>query len=202
MNAEFFEAIEDIESEKGISREYLYEKIKQAMLAAFRRDNPECEDNVEIILDEEKKRIEMVVNKTVVDEVSDPTHEIILEAAKKISRRAKVGDILPVPVETKKFGRIAAQAAKQVIIQAIREAERGMIMRSLPQRSMRYSPALSHILSRETAAFPFASPLTVSIPRRYLPLTSALRPRFSLKVIVSRFTSLRSEIPHGVHRFL
>ena len=127
MNAEFFEAIEDIEKEKGIPREYMYDKIKQAMLAAFRRDNPECEDNVEIILEEDKKRIEMNVNKTVVDEVEDPSHEINLEAAKKISRRAKLGDVLPIPVETKKFGRIAAQAAKQVIIQGIREAERGII---------------------------------------------------------------------------
>ena len=72
MNAEFFEAIEDIEKEKGIPRGYMYEKIKQAMLAAFRKDNPECEDNVEIILDEEKKRLEMNVNKTVVEEVEDP----------------------------------------------------------------------------------------------------------------------------------
>ena len=127
MNAEFFEAIEDIEKEKGIPREYMYDKIKQAMLAAFRRDNPECEDNVDIILEEDKKRIEMNVNKTVVDEVEDPSHEINLEAAKKISRRAKLGDVLPIPVETKKFGRIAAQAAKQVIIQGIREAERGII---------------------------------------------------------------------------
>ena len=69
MNAEFFEAIEDIEREKGIPRSYMYDKIKQAMLAAFRRDNPECEDNVEIVLDEEKKRIEMNVYKTVVAEV-------------------------------------------------------------------------------------------------------------------------------------
>ena len=127
MNAEFFEAIADIEREKGIPRGYMYDKIKLAMLAAFRRDNPECEDNVEIELDEEKKRIEMNVYKTVVAEVEDPSHEIILEAAKKVSRRAKLGDILPVPVETKKFGRIAAQAAKQVIIQGIREAERGII---------------------------------------------------------------------------
>ena len=127
MNAEFFEAIEDIEKEKGIPRSYMYDKIKVAMLAAFRRDNPECEDNVEIILDEDNKRIEMNVSKTVVSEVEDPSHEIVLEAAKKISRRAKVGDLLPVPVETKKFGRIAAQAAKQVIIQGIREAERGII---------------------------------------------------------------------------
>ncbi len=127
MNAEFFEAVEDIEKEKGIPRSYMYDKIKQAMLAAFRRDNPECEDNVEVIVEEDKKRIEMNVNKTVVDEVEDPSHEINIEAAKKISRRAKLGDTLPIPVETKKFGRIAAQAAKQVIIQGIREAERGII---------------------------------------------------------------------------
>ena len=127
MNAEFFEAVADIEAEKGIPKAYMYDKIKQAMLAAFRRDNPECEDNVEIILDEDKKRIDMNVNKLIVDEVQDPSHEIILEAAKKISRRAKVGDMIGVPVETKKFGRIAAQAAKQVIIQGIREAERGII---------------------------------------------------------------------------
>ena len=127
MNAEFFEAIEDIEKEKGIPRAYMYTKIEQAMLAAFRRDNPAAADNVEVILDEEKKRIEMNVNKTIVDEVEDPALEINIEAAKKISRRAKVGDVIGVPVETKKFGRIAAQSAKQVIIQAIREAERGMV---------------------------------------------------------------------------
>lgn len=82
MNAEFFEAIEDIEKEKGIPRAYMYEKINQAMLTAFRRDNPECGDNVEIILDEEKKRIEMNLKKTVVEEVEDPNLEIQLEAAK------------------------------------------------------------------------------------------------------------------------
>ena len=127
MNAEFFEAIEQIEKEKGIPRTYMYEKIHQAMLTAFRRDNPECADNVEVILDEDKKRIEMVVNKIVVETVADPNLEIALDAAKKISRRAKVGEIVAVPVETKKFGRIAAQSAKQVIIQGIREAERGII---------------------------------------------------------------------------
>ena len=127
MNAEFFAAIEDIEKEKGIPRDYMYDKIRQAMLAAFRRDNPENEDNVEVILDEDKKRIEMQVNKLVVEEVTDPYHEIDLDSAKKISRRAKLGETVAIPVETKKFGRIAAQAAKQVIIQGIREAERGLI---------------------------------------------------------------------------
>ena len=127
MNAEFFQAIEDIEKEQGIPRGYMYDKINQAMLAAFRRDNPECEDNVEIELDEEKKRIEMTVRKTVVENVEDPSHEILLDAAKKLNRRAKLGDEVHIPVDTKKFGRIAAQAAKQIITQGIREAARGII---------------------------------------------------------------------------
>ena len=127
MNAEFFSAIEDLEKEKGIPREYMYDKIKQAMLAAFRRDNPECADNVEILLDESRKRIEMYVNKVAVEQVENSALEIVIDAAKKITKRAKIGDTIKVPVETKKFGRIAAQAAKQVIIQGIREAERGII---------------------------------------------------------------------------
>ena len=152
MNAEFFEAIEDIEKEKGIPRTYMYSKIEQAMLTAFRRDNPECEDNVEVLLDEGKKQIEMVVNKTVVEAVEDPSHEIILEAAKKISRRAKVGDMIAVPVETKKFGRIAAQAAKQVIIQGIREAERGIIYEEFTSKEHEIlTGVVSHIEPRNGA---------------------------------------------------
>ncbi len=127
MNTEFFDAISDIEAEKGIPRQFMYDKIRQAMLAAFRRDNPECGDNVEVIMDEEKKRIEMVVKKTVAETVTDPNAEILPDQAHKISKKAKIGDIVSIPVETKKFGRIAAQAAKNVIIQGIREAERGLV---------------------------------------------------------------------------
>ena len=105
----------------------MYDKIRQAMIAAFRRDNPECEDNVEIILDEKEKQIAMNVIKTVVETVEDESHEIQLDAAKKIIKKSKLGDSIAIPVETRKFGRIAAQAAKQVIIQGIREAERGLV---------------------------------------------------------------------------
>lgn len=127
MNAEFFSAIEAIEREKGISREYMYEKITQAMLAAFRKDNPDAAENVVIDLDADKKSIDMYVQMTVVGEVENPATEILPESAKKHSKRAALGDVIKVPVETQKFGRIAAQAAKQVIIQGIREAERGLI---------------------------------------------------------------------------
>ena len=67
MNAEFFEAVADIEKEKGIPREYMFDKITQAMLAAFRKDNPDYEGDVEVLLDESARKIQLVEHKTVVD---------------------------------------------------------------------------------------------------------------------------------------
>ncbi|MDO4749929.1 MAG: transcription termination factor NusA [Eubacteriales bacterium] len=113
MNAEFFAAIEDIEREKNIPKAYMLDKINQALLAAFRRDNPDCADNV-------------VVQKTVVETVESPAVELTVEEARRYAKHPALGDVIGIPVETKKFGRIAAQAAKQVIIQGIREAERGI----------------------------------------------------------------------------
>ena len=127
VNKEFFQAIADIEKEKGIPREYMYGKIRQALVAAYKIDTPDCGDNIDVILDENAHSIELVVIKTVVERALDPYVEINLAAAKKIVKKAKIGDVINVPVETKDFGRIAAQSAKQVIIQGIREAERGMI---------------------------------------------------------------------------
>ena len=124
---DFFAAMDMLVEEKGISADYMYEKIRQAMLAAFKKNNPECEDNVDLILDPEAKVIDMFVNKTVVENVEDPSHEIQTEAAKKIDKKAAEGDTVRIPVDTKEFGRIAAQAGKQVIIQGIREAERGIV---------------------------------------------------------------------------
>ena len=127
MNAEFFSAIEDIEREKGIPREYMYDKINQAMLAAFRRDNPDAADNVVVEIDEDKQKIEMYVITDVVEEVENPATQMTEAQARKYSKKAKAGMQIRVPVDTKEFGRIAAQSAKQVIIQGIREAERGLI---------------------------------------------------------------------------
>ena len=150
--AVFFKAVDVIEQEKGIPRDYMFDKIKQALMTAYRRDNPDCGDNVEIVLDDEKKRIEMTVTKIVVDEVEDPNTEINLEAAKKISRRAKIGNTIGVPVETQKFGRIAAQSAKQVIIQGIREAERGIIYEKFTSKEHEIlTGVVSHVEPRNGA---------------------------------------------------
>jgi len=127
MNADFFAAIEDIEREKGIPKSYMMDKITQALLAAYKKDNPACADNIVINMDDEKKRIEMYLRMEVVEEVENPATQMLLETAQSHSKRAKLGGFVEIPIETKKFGRIAAQAAKQVIIQGIREAERGII---------------------------------------------------------------------------
>ncbi|MCL2842465.1 MAG: transcription termination factor NusA [Oscillospiraceae bacterium] len=127
MNAEFFAALDDIEREKGISKAYMLEKISLALTAALKKDHPTAAENVFVRVDEDAKKIDLFVRKTVVDEVEDTDTQILLDEAKKYNKKVELEDEVNIPVETKKFGRIAAQAAKQVIIQGIREAERGMI---------------------------------------------------------------------------
>lgn len=126
-NSEFFTSLELLEKEKNIPKDYMIEKINQALLAALRKDNPGAEENVEVVVDEAKGKIEMFIRKTVVEEIENPAIELLPDEAKRFSKRAQVGDTVNVPVDTKKFGRIAAQAAKQVIIQGIREAERSHV---------------------------------------------------------------------------
>ena len=127
MNAEFFAALALIEKEKGIPKEKMLERINQALLAAIRKDNPGAEENVFVDVDEAKNKIDMYIRKTVVETVENPAIELLPEEAKRYSKRAQVGDVVNVPVDTKKFGRIAAQSAKGVIIQGIRVAERSMV---------------------------------------------------------------------------
>lgn len=145
MNADFFAAIEELEKEKGIPSGYIFEKIEQALLAAFRKDNPRFGENVVVNIDPVKKRVEMNVMKLVVEEVENENEEITLENANKIRKRIKLGDELAIPVEVKKFGRIAAQTAKQVIIQGIREAERGIIYEEFNSKE---GEVLSAVVSR------------------------------------------------------
>jgi len=127
MNAEFFAAIADIEKEKGIPQSYMIEKIEQALLAALKKDYPAAAECARVVLNPVEKTVEMFIQKLVVEEIEDPETQYSLEQARNLSDDPQIGDIINEPVETQKFGRIAAQAAKQVIIQGIREAERNII---------------------------------------------------------------------------
>ncbi len=124
---EFFAAIAQIEKEKGIKPGYMMEKISQALLTAYRRDHEGVGDNLSIETDEEKGTVRMFLKKDVVETVDNPGTEISLEAAQLALPRAQLGDVIRMEIKPKNFGRIAAQTARQVIIQGIREAEQGMI---------------------------------------------------------------------------
>jgi N utilization substance protein A len=134
MNPEIFEAIAQIEKEKGIPGDYMKEKIVQALTTAYRRDNAGVSENIFVEMDEERKEIRMYLQKVVVNEVENPTFELTVEKAREYTSGADVGDTVHIEIPTKDFGRIAAQTAKQVIIQGIREAERGMIYEEYSSR--------------------------------------------------------------------
>ena len=124
---EFFAAIAQIEKEKGIKPGYMMEKITQALLTAYRRDHEGVGDNLSIETDEEKGTVRMFLKKDVVETVDNPGTEISLEEAQLALPRAQLGDVIRMEIKPKNFGRIAAQTARQVIIQGIREAEQGMV---------------------------------------------------------------------------
>ena len=129
MNTEFFNALDILEKEKGIPKEYMLEKVEAALIAAFKRDN-NGNSNVRVVMDPVKKDIKVYSVKNIVEEVMDPDTEISLEAAKALSRRHVLGGVVETEIKTKSFGRISAQTAKQVIIQGIREAERSMAVKA------------------------------------------------------------------------
>ena len=125
--AEFFAAIDLIEKEKGIPKQYMVEKITQALVSAYKRDHEGVGDNVTVDADEEKGSVRMFVKKDVVEVVDNPCTEMSLDEARASLPHAQLGDVLRIEVKPRNFGRIAAQTARQVIIQGMREAERGMI---------------------------------------------------------------------------
>lgn len=136
VNAEFFDALEQLEKEKGIPVDYMLDRVGQALITAYKRDNDGMTDNVYVEPNREEKTIRMYVRKTVVrtEDLYEPYEEITLEEAADYKVNPQVGDIIDIDIPTKSFGRIAAQTAKQVIIQGIREAERGMIFESFSSK--------------------------------------------------------------------
>ena len=124
---EFFEALDLIEEKKGIKKEYMMEKITQALVSAYKRDHEGVKDNIVVLTDPVKNSVRVIVRRDVVEEVDNPDTEISLEEARRALPHVQLGDVVSSEIKPKNFGRIAAQTARQVIIQGIREAERNMI---------------------------------------------------------------------------
>ena len=126
MNAEFIEALNALEKERGIGKDVLISAIEAALNSAYKR-NYGSSANVRSEVDPETGDIHIYASKSVVEKVENPNSEISLADAKKVNALYEVGDVLEEEVKTRDFGRIAAQTAKQVVVQRIREAERGVI---------------------------------------------------------------------------
>lgn len=126
MNAEFIDALEEIEKEKGISKEIIFDALESALISSYKK-NFGSSQNVEVEIDRDTGSVKVFAKKTVVEEVEDDLLEMNIEDAREIDDKYQIGDIVIIEVTPKNFGRIAAQTAKQVVIQRIKDAERDVI---------------------------------------------------------------------------
>lgn len=152
MNKEFIEALEALEEEKEISKEVLIEAIESALVAAYKK-NYGTSQNVEVNINQDTGDIDILHLMGVVDEVDDDMVEISIDDAKEIDSRYEIGDTVSYQVTHLDFGRIAAQTAKQVVVQRIREAERGMVFDDFINRQGEVITGTVQRISNETVFF-------------------------------------------------
>ncbi|MHB8158161.1 MAG: transcription termination factor NusA [Desulfocucumaceae bacterium] len=133
MNTEFLEALNDLEKEKGIAVGVLLEAIEAALLSAYKRNFGSLQ-NARVSIDRDTGEYKVYSLRAVIEDVTDPRQEISLGEAREIDPRYDLGDIVENEVTPRNFGRIAAQTAKQVVVQRIREAERNIIYEEFANR--------------------------------------------------------------------
>ncbi len=150
-NAPLFDALDALEKQKGIPKEYMLEKIEAALVSAYKKAFANS-TNVRVVLDPEKKDCRVFSQKTVVEEVENENTEISLQDAQKKSRRYGLGTVVEEEIRTKDFNRTSAQIAKQVIIQGIREAERGMLIKEYEDKREEIITATVIATDAETGA--------------------------------------------------
>ncbi len=126
MNKDFIEAVEDLEREKHMSKDMLIEAIESALVSAYKK-NYGTSQNVRVSIDRSSGDIDVFMRRDIVEDVEDEFSQCSLEEAQEIDPEYEIGDVIEYKVTPRDFGRIAAQTAKQVVVQRIRETERGMI---------------------------------------------------------------------------
>ncbi len=133
INKDFFEALKDLEAEKGINEEVFIQALEQALTAAYKK-NYGMAKNAQVKLNPEKNTIKIYSYRTVVDQVEDEEKEISLEEARQIKHSYKIGDQVMQEETTKDFNRIAVQTAKQVITQKIKEIEKQSVYKDIAEK--------------------------------------------------------------------
>ena len=147
---EFFSALDALSKERRIDKQRLFDAIEQALISAYKK-NFGKNANVRATIDPQKGLVEVLSRKTVVETVEDAQTEMSLEEARAIQPRYEVGDLVEVQVTPKNFGRIAAQTAKQVVVQHLLEAERGVIYEEYSQKENEILTAIVQRIENKTA---------------------------------------------------
>ncbi len=128
MNIDLVKILDEIEKEKGIPKEVILDAIEVSLVSAYKKNFAQGKDNVEIIIDKESGKVQVLSKRTVVEKINKPSSEIDLEQAQLYKKgTAKLGDEIDIEITPEEFGRIATQTAKQVVVQKIREAERKVV---------------------------------------------------------------------------
>ena len=168
MNRELKLAIEQVGREKGIATEVLFEALESALLSASKRTMG-VGDNTRLTLDRETGAIRVFAEKRVVEKVADPKLEMTVDEARRFKPGAQLEDMVEVDLEMKELGRIAAQTAKQVILQRVREAERQGIFSEYKDREGTLVRALVHRIEKRTVILDMGRTEAVLPEREQIP---------------------------------
>lgn len=169
MKGELFEALVQIEKEKGIPVDAMVETIETALITAFKKNSGSTHNNVHVTIDLESSDVRVFAKKEVVEESDDDTLTISLADAKKVDPNYELGDFFDEEITPKDFGRIAAQTAKQVVVQRIREAERSIIFDEFHGRESELINGSVHRFSKGTVFINLGKTEAVLMPSEQIP---------------------------------
>jgi len=182
MNFEFLQALSEIEKEKGIPKETLLEATEAALISAYKR-NFGSSQNVAASIDRETGEVQVLARKEVTEEVEDASLEISLEEARRIDPQYEVGDVVEIEVTPANFGRIAAQTAKQVVVQRIREAERGIIYDEFSDREGDIITGVVQRISNQNIIIDLGKTEAILVPPEQMP-TDKCKPGDRIKLYI------------------
>ncbi|WP_067617108.1 transcription termination factor NusA [Alicyclobacillus acidiphilus] len=184
MNVDFLDALEQLAREKGIDKEILLEAIEAALISGYKR-NFHSAGNVRVDIHRDTGEVRVFARKTVVEEPEDTRLEISLDAARDINPSYQVGDVVEIEVTPRDFGRIAAQTAKQVVTQRIREAERSVIYGKFVDREEEVVTGLVNRVESRVAYIDVGDTEAILPQSEQMP-TDQLRMGDRIKVFISR----------------
>ncbi|MDT2045829.1 transcription termination/antitermination protein NusA [Priestia aryabhattai] len=184
MSSELLDALVVLEKEKGISKDVIIEAIEAALISAYKRNFNQAQ-NVRVDLNLDRGTMRVFARKDVVDEVYDPRLEISVEEAQGINPNFQLDDVVEIEVTPKDFGRIAAQTAKQVVTQRVREAERGVIYSEFSDRE---EDIMTGIVQRQDSRFIYVSlgKIEALLPQSEQMPNEQYKPHDRIKVYITK----------------